>query len=102
MKYDCKTCAVAARQSISLAGLFKGRKHGKAETAQATVSARRVAPARFPTQDSTWDYLVTFALADGKSLELCATEEAYQALKEGAAGQLTWQGQDLLEFTERT
>ena len=67
--YDCKTCAVGARQSQTLGDFFKKLfLRGKEQTAPATVKSRRMASAPVPTPGSTWIHLVSFTLEDGKEL----------------------------------
>lgn len=97
--YDCKQCKVAADRSIFLTKLFKklGR-GGKEQTAEATVLSRRLASARFPTPGNTWDHWVTFALSDGKHLELIAPEDIFQSITPGQTGILTWEGESFLAF----
>ena len=97
--YDCKQCKVAADRSIFLTKLFKKLgSRGKEQTAEAMYLSRRLASARFPTQGSTWDYLVTFRLADGRETELFVTEEVYRTMTPGMNGTLTWQGDELISF----
>lgn len=97
--FDCKTCAVGARQSQTLSGFFKKlSRSGKARSGKATVTSKRMDMARFPTPESTWNYLITFTLEDGSSVELHASEVIYQAITEGEKGLLTWEGEHLLRF----
>lgn len=99
--YDCKQCKVAADRSIFLTNLFKKLSLGGRErTAEATILARRMASARFPTQGSTWDHWVNFALADGSEAELLADKELFETLTEGQRGRLTWQGDTIISFEE--
>ena len=77
---------------------------GKALTGPATVVSRRAEPARHPgrmqlgVESSTWNYLVTFRLADGEELELYVFENEFKHLKEGLTGRLTWHKDTLTEF----
>lgn len=97
--YDCKQCKVAADRSIFLTGLMKKLNlDGKEKTSEATVLSRRVASARFPTQDSTWDHWITFALAQGGEVELVVPEDQFQNLAEDLTGLLTWKGDSFLSF----
>lgn len=97
--FDCKQCKVSAERSIFLTNLFKKlSRGGKEQTAPATVSGRRLASARFPTQGSTWDHWVKFVLADGTEVELLTTESQFHTLPEGASGTLIWLGEALLSF----
>lgn len=69
---------------------------GKVLTGPATVVSRRADPAKYPgrmqpgVKSATWNYLVTFRLADGEEIELYVFEEQFKMLKEGLTGQLTW------------
>jgi hypothetical protein len=97
--YDCKQCKVSADRSIFLTNLFKKlSRKGETQSEEATVLSRRLMSARFPTQGSTWDYLVTFRLADGRETELFVTEEVYRTMIPGMNGTLTWQGDELISF----
>ena len=97
--FDCKQCAVGARQSKALTGFFsRFRRHGKERTEAASVTGRRIEAARFPTPGSTWSYLVTFTLVGGSIVELYTTESAYQQLTDGQEGILTWEGENFLRF----
>ena len=59
---------------------------GKKLTCTATVVSRRLASARFPTQGSTWDHWVKFALRDGTEIEVITLEAVFQTLSPGQAG----------------
>lgn len=99
--FDCKQCKVAADRSIFLTRLFKKLgSGGKEQTTVATVSSHRLASARFPTPGSTWDHWVTFSLADGSQIELLTPEEIFHNLPQGQQGQLTWEGDTFLTFSE--
>ena len=101
MRFDCKQCQVSARQGITLTNWFKKlSRSGKERTQPATVLSHRISAASFPTMESTWNYLVTFTLSDGSKTELYATEEAYDCLKDGMSGQLTWQGENFVSFEQ--
>ena len=100
--FDCKACAVGARQSTSLSQFFKQwMRRGKEETAADTVTSHRMEMARVPTPDSTWNYMVTFSLADGKEVELHTLEVQYKELTEGMTGTLTWEGENFLSFVRK-
>lgn len=100
--YDCKQCAVGARQSMSLTSWFKKlSRSGRERSAAATVRSHRMTTARFPTPGSTWNYLVSFTLSDGSQVELHTMEVQYNALKDGQTGLLSWEGENLLSFEER-
>lgn len=102
MDFDCKQCAAGARQSKTLASWFKKlSRSGKERSDAATVRAHRVTTARFPTPGSTWNYLVTFTLSDGSEVELHTMEVQYHSIKDGQQGLLTWEGENLLSFTEK-
>ena len=97
--FDCKQCAVGARQSNALTGFFKQLfRRGRERTEPATVRSKRMDMARFPTPGSTWNHLVTFRLADGSQVEVHTTEEDFNALQEGMTGILTWEGANFLGF----
>lgn len=100
--YDCKQCKVSADRSIFLTNLFKklGR-GGRERTAEATVLSRRLASARFPTQGNTWDRWVKFSLAEGSEVELIATEEQFETLKDAQRWMLTWEGETILAFERK-
>ena len=99
--FDCKACAVGARQSQTLGAFFKKLlQGGKEQSAEATVKSHRMEMARVPTPGSTWNYLVTFTLADGKEVELLTQEYRFHELKDGQAGTLTWEGETFLNFEE--
>ena len=100
--YDCKTCAVGARQSQTLGDFFKKLfRRGKEQTAPATVKSHRMEMARVPTPGATWNYLVTFTLEDNKEVELHTLEDQFKELKDGQIGHLRWEGENLLSFEER-
>lgn len=97
--FDCKACAVGARQSQTLGAFFqKLLRGGKEQSAAATVKSHRMEMARVPTPGSTWNWLVTFTLADGKEVELHTLEDQYNELKDGQTGNLTWEGETFLSF----
>ena len=97
--FDCKQCKVSADRSIFLTNLFKKiTRKGESRTAAARVVSRRLMSARFPTQGSTWDHLVTFRLEDGTETELFVTEEMYHSLTPGQKGTLSWNGDELATF----
>lgn len=43
-------------------------------------------------------YRLTFRLSDGDELTVYTSEKAYLTLETGLAGQLTWQGENMLKF----
>ena len=97
--FDCKACAVGARQSTTLSQFFKKwMRGGKEETGPATVKSHRMEMARVPTPDSTWNYMVSFTLADGREVELHTLEVQYKELADGMTGTLTWEGENFLSF----
>lgn len=97
--FDCKQCAVGARQSKILTDFFsRMSRRGKKRTEAATVLSHRVEAARFPTPGSTWSYRISFCLASGSKVELYATEAIYNQLQDGQAGDLTWEGENFLVF----
>ena len=97
--FDCKQCQVSADRSVFLTNLFKTlTRKRESRTAAATVVSRRLMSARFPTQGSTWDYLVTFRLEDGSEMELYVSEEYYHAAPPGVSGTLTQKGDELISF----
>lgn len=68
-------------------------------TARAVILSRRVSPARVNGKYSAcWNYLVTFQLSDGETIELYCGEAEYQVLEEGLHGTLQWQNEDFREF----
>lgn len=77
---------------------------GKVLTGLATVVSRRAEVAKYPgrmqlgVKTSTWNYLVTFQLADGEQIELYVFENEYKLLREGLTGQLTWYKNNLSSF----
>ena len=99
--FDCKACAVGARQSQTLSQFFKKlSRGGKEQTSTATVKSHRMEMARVPTPESTWNYLVAFTLADGKEVELYTLEAQYKELQDGQNGTLTWEGENFLSFDQ--
>lgn len=99
--FDCKQCASSARQGQTLTKFFKKfTRGGKERSDTATVKSHRMASARFPTMDSTWDYLVTFALSDGSEVELHTMEVQFRQLQDGQTGQLHWEGENFLSFQQ--
>lgn len=100
--FDCKSCKVSAQRSIFLTSLFeKLSRGGKERSGSATVKGHRMTTARFPTPESTWNYLVTFTLSDGSEVELYTLEVQYKAIQDGQEGMLHWEGENLLSFEER-
>ena len=99
--FDCKQCAASARQGQALTNFFsKFWRRGKAQTSPATVKSHRMESARFPTPESTWNWLVTFTLEDGKEVELHTLEIQFSELKDGQTGSLTWEGENFLSFEQ--
>lgn len=99
--FDCKACAVGARQSQTLSQFFKKlSRGGKEKTDTATVKSHRMTTARFPTPESTWNYLVTFTLESGTEVELHTLETQYKELQDGQTGKLTWEGENFLSFEQ--
>ena len=97
--FDCKQCKVSADRSIFLTNLFKKlTRRGEVQTANATVVSKRLMSARYPTQGSTWDYLVTFRAEEGGDVEVYVSEEFYKTAAPGASGTLTRQGDELKSF----
>lgn len=97
--FDCKACAVGARQSQTLSQFFKKlNRSGKEQTSPATVKSHRMEMARVPTPESTWNYLVTFTLSSGKEIELYTLEVQYKELQDGQNGTLSWEGENFLSF----
>ena len=100
--FDCKACKVSADRSIFLTKLFKKlSRGGKEQSGAATVLSRRMTTARFPTPESTWNYLVTFALSDGTQVELHTLQVQYEQLNDGQTGYLSWEGENFLRFEEQ-
>ena len=100
--FDCKQCKVSAERSIFLTKLFKKlSRSGEARTMDAEVVSKRIASARFPTPGNTWDHLVLFRLSDGTETELIAAAERFDGLTPGQRGSLTWEGDNILSFTEK-
>ena len=99
--FDCKACAVGARQSTTLSQFFKKlSRGGKEKSDTATVKSHRMEMARFPTPESTWNWLVTFTLSDGREVELHMLEVQFKELRDGQTGRLTWEGETFLEFEQ--
>ena len=100
--FDCKACKASADRSIFLTKLFKKlSRSGETRSAAAMVTSLDMTTARFPTPGNTWDYLAGFTLEDGTELRLNVTEAAYKTLATGSTGVLTWEGENLLSFTEK-
>ena len=75
--------------------------NGPTLSGTAQVLSRRVEPAKVSGGRYTggqWNYMVTFALADGEELELYVTQDDFRELKEGLRGFLCWQKENLLSF----
>lgn len=97
--FDCKQCAASARQSQTLTKFFKNlSRSGKERSDTATVKSHRMSTARFPTPESTWNWLVTFTLSDGTEVELHTIESQYKELKDGQSATLTWEGETFISF----
>ena len=72
-------------------------------TGPATVVSRRMELARFSAgskdaKTNNWNHLVTFRLNGGEEIELYTSGEEYQSLEEGLSGQLTWNGENFVNF----
>ena len=66
---------------------------------RATVVSKRVDQGRYLGKSTTrWNYLMTFALADGEEVELYVTDDIFSSLKEGQTGLLNWQGKRFYGF----
>ncbi len=97
-------CTVGNSVSKALFGLRDVKKlncDAPEEAASAQVLSRRVQHCNTMYHESPWMYLVTIRTGDGRELELKATEALYSKLKEGIQGQLTWQEEKILDFTEQ-
>ena len=95
-------CTFGNSISHALNNLRKAKKLNEElpeETSRATVLSRRVDTSySLEKTDSSWAYLVTFRLENGKESELKTSEEDYKKLKEGTSLSITWQGDTLLSF----
>ena len=68
-------------------------------TGPATVDSHNVETARFGGRWSHgWNYLVTFRLSDGDTLELYTTEAEYLTIEDGQTGTLFWDDNQLVDF----
>lgn len=84
----------------SLRSAKKLKEKGPEQTSTAMVLSRKVDTCyQLAKSDSSWAYLVTFQLEDGRQLELTASEAAYGKLKEGLTGTLCWQDHQIISFT---
>ena len=84
---------------IAFAVLILTNVGSKSLTGRATVVSKRVELAKVAgRRANNWNYLVTFRLSDGEELELYVFERQYNALPEGATGQLTWCKENLSSF----
>lgn len=73
--------------------------NGPVMTGRATVVSRRMVVAKTAGRWSdNYNRLITFQLSDGSELELYVSQEAYEVLKDGESGQLSWQGDQLTCF----
>lgn len=69
------------------------------ETCRAVVLSRRVDTCyALEKTDSSWAYLVSFQLENGKEAELRTTEKDYPKLKEGTSLSITRKGDVLVSF----
>ena len=90
----------------SIAGALFNMKNAKKlkeehpeQTADAVVVSRKVDTCYSLTKsDSSWVYLVTFRLENGKELQLNVAEADFKKLKEGINLSITWQGEHLISF----
>lgn len=99
--FDCKQCAASARQGQTLTSFFnKFWRRGKERSDTATVKSHRMDMAKFPTPESTWNWLVTFTLSDGQEVELHTMEVQFRELQDGQTGTLTWEGANFLRFEQ--
>ena len=96
-------CTLGNSISQALNNLRKARKLTEAcpeQTTSATVLSRRVDTCyALEKSDSSWAYLVTFRLENGKELELNTSEAQYGKLKEGTSLSITWQGDMLVSHS---
>lgn len=73
--------------------------NGPVMTGPATVVSRRLELSQAGGRWSeNYNRLMTFRLSDGSELELYVSREAYEVLKDGEMGQLSWQGDQLTCF----
>ena len=71
---------------------------GPAQVLSKRVELGRTGSSGWGVKSSSWNYLVTFTLADGEEIELFTGEEAYKALTEGCSGFLEWQKDNFVSF----
>lgn len=75
----------------------------KIVTGPATVGSHSVEHSKVGARWSRgWNYLITFRLSDGDTLELYTTEAEYQTIKDGQTGTLFWDGNQLMDFVPDT
>ena len=102
MPKDCKMCEVGKQRSISLASFFDKlfrKSDAPEQSAPGEVLSRRVELSAGLTNESRWNYLVKFRLADGKEAELSVTEAFFSQAKEGLSGTVVWQDRNMVSFT---
>ncbi len=68
------------------------------QSAAATLKERAVKHANAIYNESRWLYLLTFTLESGDDVTLQTDEKTYGNWKEGTAGNVTWQGNNLVDF----
>ena len=72
---------------------------GTTLTGRATVVSHRLELGKGGGRyGDNWNRLVTFRLSDGDELELYVDRQAYELLKDGQTGQLTWEKDQLRCF----
>lgn len=99
MLFCAAVLAVIALVGIYQAWAYRDKDDkGPEMSAPAIVRSSRVKTGKAPTLGSHWDYMMTFALADGEEVELYVTADIFSTLKEGQSGQLTWQGKRFYYF----
>lgn len=97
-------CTMGNSISKALFGLRDVKKLNPEEpeqTAAATVLSRSIQRSNNITNfgESPWVYRVIFRLESGEELPLLTTEEGYAHMKEGTAGTLVWQGENVVSFS---
>lgn len=94
-------CTIGNSVSKALFNLRDARKLNQEEPEQsalAVVTGRNVQHNNTMYHEAPWQYVVSFRLESGETVQLLVAEMEYGPLKEDTQWKITWKGERLLGF----
>ncbi len=94
-------CQIANAVSTAFSHLREAQRlspKGPVQSSPAHLISRTVKHANAIYNEARWLYLLTFQLENGEEKQLQTDEKTYGNWKEGTAGEVTWQGEMLVDF----